>query len=196
MIVIPKSFVQRFAQHGDDQQGHGAADEGGEQLGPAEGGGQGLEHGGLQGPGLQQGGGHDAADDLDHDQIQGGELAHGGEEPGGGLTGQVLALPVCQQMQQELKRLQQLVESDLIPAFIKEAAKFCASFAKRNAATVGGNLALRRDDSYLAAAFCAATAVFSSASDSVSALSGRFSLLPIVLSMTTVPPLCGLFATG
>ena len=54
--------------------------------------------------------------------------------------------------------LQQLVDSDLIPAFIKEAAKFCASFAKRNSATVGGNLALRRDDSYLAAAFCAAEA--------------------------------------
>jgi putative selenate reductase FAD-binding subunit len=54
--------------------------------------------------------------------------------------------------------LQQLIESDLIPAFIKEAAKFCASFAKRNSATVGGNLALRRDDSYLAAAFCAADA--------------------------------------
>lgn len=54
--------------------------------------------------------------------------------------------------------LQQLVDSDLIPAFIKEAAKFCASFAKRNSATVGGNLALRRDDSYLAAALCAADA--------------------------------------
>ena len=54
--------------------------------------------------------------------------------------------------------LQQLVESDLIPAFVKEAAKFCASFVKRNSATVGGNLALRRDDSYLAAALCAAEA--------------------------------------
>ena len=54
--------------------------------------------------------------------------------------------------------LQQLVESDLIPAFIKEAAKFCSSFVKRNSATVGGNLALRRDDSYLAAALCAAEA--------------------------------------
>lgn len=54
--------------------------------------------------------------------------------------------------------LQKLMESDLIPAFIKEAAKFCASFVKRNSATVGGNLALRRDDSYLAAAFCAADA--------------------------------------
>ena len=54
--------------------------------------------------------------------------------------------------------LQQLVDSELVPLFIKEAAKFCASFAKRNSATVGGNLALRRDDSYLAAAFCAAEA--------------------------------------
>ena len=54
--------------------------------------------------------------------------------------------------------LQQLVGSDLVPAFIREAAKFCSSFAKRNSATVGGNLALRRDDSYLAAAFCAAEA--------------------------------------
>ena len=54
--------------------------------------------------------------------------------------------------------LQKLIESDLIPAFIKEAAKFCASFVKRNSATVGGNLALRRDDSYLAAALCAADA--------------------------------------
>lgn len=54
--------------------------------------------------------------------------------------------------------LQQLIDSDLVPAFIKEAAKFCASFAKRNSATVGGNLALRRDDSYLAAAFCAGEA--------------------------------------
>ncbi len=54
--------------------------------------------------------------------------------------------------------LQKLIESDLVPAFIKEAAKFCASFVKRNSATVGGNLALRRDDSYLAAALCAAEA--------------------------------------
>ncbi len=54
--------------------------------------------------------------------------------------------------------LQQLLDSPLVPEFIKEAAKFCASFAKRNSATVGGNLALRRDDSYLAAAFCAAEA--------------------------------------
>lgn len=54
--------------------------------------------------------------------------------------------------------LQQLVDSALVPAFIKDAAKFCASFVKRNSATVGGNLGLRRDDSYLAAALCAAQA--------------------------------------
>ncbi|MBE6928315.1 MAG: hypothetical protein E7467_07515 [Ruminococcaceae bacterium] len=54
--------------------------------------------------------------------------------------------------------LQQLVESDLVPGFIKEAAKFCASFARRNSATIGGNIALRRDDSYLAAALCVSEA--------------------------------------
>lgn len=57
-----------------------------------------------------------------------------------------------------LATLQDLVESPLVPAFLKDAAKFCSSFEKRNAATVGGNLALRRDDSYLAAAMCAAEA--------------------------------------
>lgn len=54
--------------------------------------------------------------------------------------------------------LQQLIDCDLVPCFIKEAAKFCASFVKRNSATVGGNLGLRRDDGYLAAALCAAEA--------------------------------------
>lgn len=55
--------------------------------------------------------------------------------------------------------LQDLTESELVPDFIREAARFCSSFAKRNAATVGGNLGLRRDDSYLAAALTAADAV-------------------------------------
>ena len=55
--------------------------------------------------------------------------------------------------------LQELAESELVPGFIREAALFCTSPARRNAATVGGNLALRRDDSYLAAAFTAAEAV-------------------------------------
>ncbi len=54
--------------------------------------------------------------------------------------------------------LQTLKECEKVPAFLREAAGFCSSFEKRNAATVGGNLALRRDDSYLAAAFAAANA--------------------------------------
>ena len=58
--------------------------------------------------------------------------------------------------------LQDVVESDQIPSFIKEAALFCASFAKRNSATVGGNIGLRRSDSYLAAALTAADAVLKS----------------------------------
>lgn len=52
-----------------------------------------------------------------------------------------------------------LIDSPLVPDFLKEAAHFCASFAKRNSATVGGNLGLRRDDGYLAAALLAAEAV-------------------------------------
>ena len=55
--------------------------------------------------------------------------------------------------------LQELAESELIPEFIREAARFCSSQARRNAATVGGNIALRRDDSYLAAVLTAADAV-------------------------------------
>ena len=55
-----------------------------------------------------------------------------------------------------------VIESELVPAFIREAAGFCASFAKRNSATVGGNLGLRRSDSYLAAALTAADAVLKS----------------------------------
>ena len=49
-----------------------------------------------------------------------------------------------------------------MPEFIKEAAHFCASFTKRNSATVGGNVGLRRQDSYLAAALTAADAVLQS----------------------------------
>ena len=56
----------------------------------------------------------------------------------------------------------QIIESDLVPEFIKEAAHFCASFTKRNSATVGGNIGLRRQDSYLAAALTAADAVLKS----------------------------------
>lgn len=54
--------------------------------------------------------------------------------------------------------LQAIRESELLPCFLREAAGFCASMIKRNSATVGGNLALRRSDSYLAAALAAAKA--------------------------------------
>jgi len=54
--------------------------------------------------------------------------------------------------------LQDLKECEKVPAFLREAAGFCSSFIKRNSATVGGNIALRRQDSYLAAAFAAANA--------------------------------------
>lgn len=55
--------------------------------------------------------------------------------------------------------LQDLSESELVPDFIREAARFCSSQARRNAATVGGNIGLRRDDSYLAAVLTAADAI-------------------------------------
>lgn len=44
---------------------------------------------------------------------------------------------------------QDVVESDLVPAYLKEACRFMASRTKRNMATIGGNVALKRDDSYL-----------------------------------------------
>lgn len=53
---------------------------------------------------------------------------------------------------------QDLVESDLVPSFIKEAAGFCASYEKRNSATIGGNIATNRCDSYLIPALVAADA--------------------------------------
>jgi len=44
---------------------------------------------------------------------------------------------------------QQIVESEKIPAYLREAALFMASRTKRNMATIGGNIAAMRDDSYL-----------------------------------------------
>ena len=55
--------------------------------------------------------------------------------------------------------LQDIAECEDVPEFIRQAARFCTSPARRNAATIGGNLGLRRDDSYLAAALTAAEAV-------------------------------------
>jgi putative selenate reductase FAD-binding subunit len=54
--------------------------------------------------------------------------------------------------------LQQLIESPLVPSWLKDAAHFCGSFTKRNMATIGGNLALMSDHSYLAPALLASRA--------------------------------------
>ncbi len=51
--------------------------------------------------------------------------------------------------------LQQLVASPLVPRWLKEAALTCGSFTRRNMATIGGNLALMSDHSYLAPALLA-----------------------------------------
>lgn len=54
---------------------------------------------------------------------------------------------------------QQIVESERVPAYLKEAARFMASRTKRNMATIGGNIAAKRSDSYLIPALAAAGAV-------------------------------------
>lgn len=56
--------------------------------------------------------------------------------------------------------LQQIVACELVPSFIREACRFCSSFERRNQATIGGNVASRRDDSYLLAALAAADVSF------------------------------------
>ena len=54
--------------------------------------------------------------------------------------------------------LQSIKECAILPDFIKNAASFCSSFEKRNSATIGGNVALKRDDSYMLASLIAAEA--------------------------------------
>ena len=44
---------------------------------------------------------------------------------------------------------QQIAESEKTPGYLKEAVLFMASRTKRNMATIGGNIAALRDDSYL-----------------------------------------------
>ncbi len=48
-----------------------------------------------------------------------------------------------------LTTLEEIASSELVPEFIRKAASFDASLQLRNAATIGGNFALRRTDSYL-----------------------------------------------
>lgn len=54
--------------------------------------------------------------------------------------------------------LQQLIESSLTPAWLKDAALYCGSFVRRNMATIGGNMAMCSDHSYLAPALLASRA--------------------------------------
>ena len=54
---------------------------------------------------------------------------------------------------------QEIAESDEAPAYLKEAARFMASRTKRNMATIGGNIAAMRSDSYIIPALMAAGAV-------------------------------------
>lgn len=51
---------------------------------------------------------------------------------------------------------QEIVESKDAPLWLKDASRFMASRTKRNMATIGGNVALMRDDSYLYATLLAA----------------------------------------
>ncbi|MDX9938495.1 MAG: FAD binding domain-containing protein [Sphaerochaetaceae bacterium] len=53
---------------------------------------------------------------------------------------------------------QQALEHDAVPGYLKEALRFCASRTRRNMATIGGNIALVRDDSYLLPTLVAAKA--------------------------------------
>ena len=53
---------------------------------------------------------------------------------------------------------QDLIDSDKVPGYLKEACRFMGSRTKRNMATIGGNIALRRTDSYLYATLLACAA--------------------------------------
>jgi putative selenate reductase FAD-binding subunit len=55
-------------------------------------------------------------------------------------------------------RLQQLVDSEEVPGYLKEAAGFAGSRTLRNMASVGGNIASFREDSYLVPTLIAAKA--------------------------------------
>ena len=53
---------------------------------------------------------------------------------------------------------QDIIDSNLVPEYLKEACRFMGSRTKRNMATIGGNVALRRTDSYLYATLLACAA--------------------------------------
>ena len=54
---------------------------------------------------------------------------------------------------------QDLIEADAVPGYLKEAAHFMASRTKRNMATIGGNIASLRSDSYIIPTLMAVGAV-------------------------------------
>jgi putative selenate reductase FAD-binding subunit len=54
--------------------------------------------------------------------------------------------------------MQDVLDSELVPAWLKHAILFCASRTRRNMATIGGNLVVQRDDSYLTPTLVAAKA--------------------------------------
>lgn len=53
---------------------------------------------------------------------------------------------------------QELMDSADVPAYLKEALQFMASRTRRNMATIGGNVAVCRDDSFLVPTLLAASA--------------------------------------
>ena len=50
---------------------------------------------------------------------------------------------------------QEMLDNKLVPEYLKQACRFMGSRTKRNMATIGGNVALRRTDSYLYATLIA-----------------------------------------
>ena len=54
-----------------------------------------------------------------------------------------------------MSTFQDIVDSPIVPLYLKEACLFMGSRTKRNMATIGGNIALRRTDSYLYATLLA-----------------------------------------
>ena len=58
-----------------------------------------------------------------------------------------------------MSTFQEIIESPKAPSYLKEAAFFMASRTKRNMATIGGNIAAKRSDSYLIPALSSAGAV-------------------------------------
>ena len=60
-----------------------------------------------------------------------------------------------------MSSFQDIIESSIVPSYLKEACLFMGSRTKRNMATIGGNIALRRTDSYLYATLLACNAKLS-----------------------------------